>query len=134
MADAHAPAASAGIDEADLYGDLDAPAGSAVLAAEVAEARAQRRCLRTHRHVLKCFERVSDARAWHGGAVQLRARARSLAEALAGAEARCAAAEAQRDALALNISRIFRVSASAAHSKKRVKLMRLPVCTADCEG
>jgi hypothetical protein len=41
MGDARAPAAP-GLteeDELDLYGDLEAPKGSAVLAAEVAEAR-----------------------------------------------------------------------------------------------
>lgn len=47
-------------------------------------------------------------------AAQLRARARSLADALAAAEERAAAAEAQRDALAVNISRVFRVRTTAA--------------------
>ena len=108
MGDVHAPAAPglAEEEELDLYGDLDAPKGSAVLAAEVAEARLlSRRCMPSGR-LPTSLTRAPPA-------AQLRARARVLAEALSAAEERASAAEKQRDALAVNISRIFRVRTAA---------------------
>ena len=61
---------------------------------------------------------VADAPPLAPPVAQLRARAQALAGALAAAEERAVAAEAQRDALAVNISRIFRVRATAARGRR----------------